>query len=617
MSDMKHSFLVLCAAALAATACTNDELGNGTLPQGARPLVINASGLQSIATPQTRGTLEGNWDGVKTVGVRVQLSTSFPSKEYKVEAKAGSSNAHLSPAEPLGAGDVAFWWTSTTETKTVTAWCPYGDGNIPSVWTIPVEQTAGNMQAADLLLARKEGMTLQESETGTFEFRHMLSKVRINLKASDYLQSAAKVDVQLLDQYTSADFDDAAQTLVGNGGRGNAITPCPLETPEQGCYASYEALVIPFTADDKDKTDELIGITVDDDAEYVYRLPKDYNGNLFQQGLVYTFNITVDAKGLDVQVSESIDWNATNPGSGGITLKDTYDQATNTYYVYTAEGLDAWATKARTDLTVSCILMDDIDYNDKEWTTIGTGNTSIESYSGTFDGGGHTIRNIKIKDNAQNNGLFGYIAGGGTVKNLTVKNASMTTSSTKYGIIAAWNDGTIENCVVSSCDITGSSGYVGCFSSENRGRISRCRVDDVNVLGDTFGGIVWNNQGRIEASSFQGHINADGGALAEWNLGGTIIACWTNATHQEGKTVAGIVRTLLDGSVTACYYGGDMDAGILEDNTGNGDATKVGGSSFWTWKEASDLMNNELGPDFGWHLQTDNWYTPPTLVPNN
>ena len=614
MSDMKHSFLVLCAAALAATACTNDELGNGTLPQGARPLVINASGLQSIATPQTRGTLEGNWDGVKTVGVRVQLSTSFPSKEYKVEAKAGSSNAHLSPAEPLGAGDVAFWWTSTTETKTVTAWCPYGDGNIPSVWTIPVEQTAGNMQAADLLLARKEGMTLQESETGTFEFRHMLSKVRINLKASDYLQSAAKVDVQLLDQYTSADFDDAAQTLVGNGGRGNAITPCPLETPEQGCYASYEALVIPFTADDKDKTDELIGITVDDDAEYVYRLPKDYNGNLFQQGLVYTFNITVDAKGLDVQVSESIDWNATNPGSGGIALEDHYDQATKTYYVYTADGLNAWATKARTDLTISCILMDDIDYNNKEWTAIGDpGN----QYAGTFDGGGHTIRNIKINDNAQNNGLFGYIAGGGTVKNLTVENASLTTSDTKnYGIIAAWNDGTIENCVVSFCDITGSSGYVGCISYQNFGRISCCRVDDANVSCGSFGGIVWLNNGRIEASSFQGHINADGGALVETNIiGGTIIACWTNATHEEGKTVAGIVRYLDGGSVTACYYGGDMDAGILE---GNGDATKVDGSSdLWNWEFATGSMNNRLGPDFGWHWQTDNGYTPPTLVPNN
>ena len=96
--------------------------------------------------------------------------------------------------------------------------------------------------------------------------------------------------------------------------------------------------------------------------------------------------------------------------------------------------------------------------------------------------------------------------------------------------------------------------------------------------------------------------------------GGTIIACWTDATHQEGKTVAGIVRNLYGGSVTACYYGGDMDTGILDDRTGIGDATKVDGSSLWNWKYATAFMNNKLGPDFGWHWQTDNEYTPPTLV---
>ena len=319
MSDMKHSFLVLCAAALAATACTNDELGNGTLPQGARPLVINASGLQAIATPQTRGTLEGNWDGVETVGVRVEIP-SLPLKKYKVEAEAaGSGNAHLSPAEPLGAGDVAFWWTSTTETKTVTVWCPYGDGYIPDVWTIPDVQTAENMQTTDLLLARKEGMTLQDCETGTFEFRHMLSKVRINLKASEYLQSAAKVDVRLLDQYTMANILTATLTLSGLSTRDKDITPYQLETPDPGCYASYEALVIPLDADEVAATDELIGITVDG-AEYVYRLPDDYNNALFLGGYVYTFNITVDAKGLEVSVSESINWENGGTGSGNITL---------------------------------------------------------------------------------------------------------------------------------------------------------------------------------------------------------------------------------------------------------------------------------------------------------
>ena len=314
---MKHT-LILVAAALVLAACSQDEPTGDSLPGGARPLVINASGLQSIATPQTRGTLEGNWDGVKTVGVRVEIP-SLPLKKYKVEAKAGSGNAHLSPAEPLGAGDVAFWWTSTTETKTVTAWCPYGDGYIPAVWTIPDVQTAENMQTTDLLCARKEGMTLQDCETGTFEFRHMLSKVRINLKASDYLQNAAKVDVRLLDQYTMASIVTATLTLYGLSTRDKDITPYQLETPEPGCYASYEALVIPLDADEVAATDELIGITVDG-AEYVYHLPDDYNNALFLGGYVYTFNITVDAKGLEVSVAQSTAWTDGNDGEGSVVL---------------------------------------------------------------------------------------------------------------------------------------------------------------------------------------------------------------------------------------------------------------------------------------------------------
>ena len=315
---MKHT-LILVAAALVLAACSQDEPAGDTLPGGKRPLVINASGLQSIATPQTRGTLEGNWDGVETVGVRVEIP-SLPLKKYKVEAEAaGSGNAHLSPAEPLGAGDMAFWWTSTTETKTVTAWCPYGDGYIPAWWTIPEKQTAENMQAADLLFARKEGMTLQDCETGTFEFRHMLSKVRINLKASEYLQSAVKVDVRLLDQYTMASIVTATLTLSGLSTRDKDITPYQLETPESGCYASYEALVIPLDADEVAATDELIGITVDG-AEYVYHLPDDYNNALFLGGYVYTFNITVDAKGLEVSVAQSTAWTSGDDGEGSVAL---------------------------------------------------------------------------------------------------------------------------------------------------------------------------------------------------------------------------------------------------------------------------------------------------------
>lgn len=606
MSDMKHSFLVLCAAALAATACTNDELGNGTLPGGKYPLELTAANLhEAVATPAvtgTRSTVDGNWEDALSVAVQVG-GENGPVKEYKVASTSG--NGAKLTCSTLTEADTQFWWTSSNESKKVRAWYPYSE-TVPVDWSVSLTQTEETLKKEDFMMT--DGQVTVSLNNPQIAFSHLLAKVEINLIQSEYLRNASKVSVSLPGMYetgTLRDLSSSRPVIVRNNEEkaDKEIIPYRLPSANDGCYASYQALIIP---DEEQKTRK-INVIVDD---VIYTLS---NMATYNPRFRYTYNITVQEEGLEIaSIEQSIDWDATNPGSGGITLKDHYDQATKTYYVYTADGLDAWAEKAKTDLTVSCILMDDIDYNDKEWTAIGDpGN----QYAGTFDGGGHTIRNIKINGNAQNNGLFGYIAGGGIVKNLTVKNASMTTSGTKYGIIAAWNDGTIENCVVSSCDITGSSDYVGCISYQNFGRISCCRVDKANVSCGSFGGIVWLNNGRIEASSFQGHIDADGGALVETNsiIGGTIIACWTDATHEEGKTVAGIVRYLDGGSVTACYYGGDMDAGILE---GNGDATKVDGSTC-PWGLAAGLMNSELGLDFGWHWQTDNEYTPPTLVPNN
>ena len=602
-----HTFSAL-ALLLAATACTRDDAR--TLPDGTQPLTLTAAIEGSAGT---RATVDNRWNGNETIALQVTDGDGTDWYDYMVDDKGNMS------------GD--YYWTNPGSVTVLGLYPNIMAESNDWTWSVEEDQSSdADYQSGDLLCS--ESKSVGFSQTPNLTFYHQTAKVVVNIKQEGLPTSidATANDISLtIGEGLALDGTFTLPTAADGNGRWlgtwttgstkGSIKPHLATTPETGNFATYEALVIP---QDVTAGTRLLTFTAEKDGKaygpFYYTLQKDA---VWKPGHVYTCDITIFHHGLDVQVSESIDWNATNPGSGGITLEDHYDQATKTYYVYTADGLDAWATKARTDLTISCILMDDIDYNDKEWTAIG--NTSIDSYSGTFDGGGHTIRNIKIKDNAQNNGLFGYIAGGGTVKNLTVKNASMTTSSTKYGIIAAWNDGTIENCIVSSCDITGSSDYVGCISYQNFGRISRCRVDDANVSCGSFGGIVWLNQGRIEASSFQGHIVADGGALVDINgiTGGTIIACWTDATHEEGKTVAGIVRNLYGGSVTACYYGGDMDTGILDDRTGIGDATKVGGSSFWTWEEAADLMNKELGPDFGWHWQTDNGYTPPTLVPNN
>ena len=289
-----------------------------------------------------------------------------------------------------------------------------------------------------------------------------------------------------------------------------------------------------------------------------------------------------------------------------------YNAETNTYTVSTAEGLQAWAKAAQSNLSLNCILAEDIDYDNQDWTAIGG---LYNEYAGTFDGEGHAIRNITIKGDASHNGLFGYLAGSSAVKNLTVENAKMTTVSrtNNNAIIAGQNDGTIENCVISSCTIDGNSFVVGGITCFNRGRISCCRIDDAQMSGKDFGGIVKINVGRIEASSFQGFIDADdngaGAVVFQNGIGGTIVACWTDATRPDGKTLAGIARYLDRGSVTACFYGGNTDGGILEDNTGNGDATKVDGD----WTDAVSKMNAALTDDYGWEWTIEAPNTLPTL----
>ena len=85
--------------------------------------------------------------------------------------------------------------------------------------------------------------------------------------------------------------------------------------------------------------------------------------------------------------------------------------------------------------TANAVLTADIDLGGREWapiapsTTFRSNATSVarttdKSYSGTFDGQGHTISNFEIRTNRAEltSGLFGAVTG--TIQNLGIVNAS-------------------------------------------------------------------------------------------------------------------------------------------------------------------------------------------------
>lgn len=113
----------------------------------------------------------------------------------------------------------------------------------------------------------------------------------------------------------------------------------------------------------------------------------------------------------------------------------------------------------RNNLTGKYILMNDIDLSEAtaEEGELDTGHgwTPIQNFKGTFDGGGHRIRGMKIRGTAPSNyiGLFGSTTSNATVKNLGLVDVEINVNAENYdndvycGAIVGSHDGTIiEKC---------------------------------------------------------------------------------------------------------------------------------------------------------------------------
>ena len=78
----------------------------------------------------------------------------------------------------------------------------------------------------------------------------------------------------------------------------------------------------------------------------------------------------------------------------------------NPYQIATADNLRWFNTQCNTQPTACAVLTEDIDMESLNW-------TPVSNYSGTFDGQGHTLKNLKVKDDFHTDaiGLFGQTRG--------------------------------------------------------------------------------------------------------------------------------------------------------------------------------------------------------------
>ena len=495
----------------AATACTQDDLGGGTLPEGEYPLVIRATGLQAVATPaSTRATVDGDWQGVQTVA----LSVGGTVKEYDVTA----SDADGYKTATLSSDTDPFWWTSR-EDITVSAWWPYNAtdmGTMPAVVVAADQSTQTAFQGSDFISAKAQTV---QFDNPTLEFSHRTARITVLLKPGDGIPSVTGANVSV--------------TGLGTD-NGN---PATIRTYEAG-GDTYEALTAPQTV--KANTPF---IQVDlGGGTYYFRPHSDV---VLEAGNRYTYTVSVNATGLTLEGCTIGGW--TDGGSESGTAEDLgyFIQDDGSYTVYTANGLKEWAEAVQTDPTLNITLTADIDLTGETWTPVGMN----RPYSGTFNGQGHTITGLNISSSSGAVALFNNIGGAGKVMNLQLKDVTYN-GSTAMGGIAHGNSGTITACsVTGTLTTTSNTAYVGGIAAINLGNITACWFSGT-ITGGRIGGVAGSN---ISTGSYYGRITAcfygdNAGQGVYSNQGGTV-----EATKVEGTITW---QTAVDG-MNAALTGND------------------------------------------------------------
>lgn len=134
--------------------------------------------------------------------------------------------------------------------------------------------------------------------------------------------------------------------------------------------------------------------------------------------------------------------------------------------------------------------------------------TPIPTFSGTFQGNGHTISGLTLTGSGNVRGLFRYIQNGATVQDLTVTGTIHPNGhQDELGLLAGSNAGRILNCIASGT-VMGDNrigGLVGI--NETGGELVGCAFSGSVTGKHSTAGVVGENRGTLTCCSNSGSIN--------------------------------------------------------------------------------------------------------------
>ena len=241
------------ALLLAATACTQDDAG--LLPEAPEgiPMTFTATGLNPTAatTTGTRATVDGNWEGVTTVAIQIGSEV----KAYRVTSSADNLTVTLSSDDP-------HYWAGGSSV-TVSAWCPYTDGqtSMPAV-TVQADQSGDGYAQSDHIGVTEE--LHYDGGTPTLDFTHRTARIVVTVSGGTSSISSVRL----------------TNLSTANGNPGEIIA-------HDAGSGTYEALVAPQSVI---KGTAFITIATADGKTYVYQMKDNADWDV---GVEYKYGISI------------------------------------------------------------------------------------------------------------------------------------------------------------------------------------------------------------------------------------------------------------------------------------------------------------------------------------
>ncbi len=590
------------ALLLLLAACTKDELADGDrLPEGQYPLEIAA------VTLSVEGGEAQPWGAPQTRVSETEdgMGSVFDADDpFTVQIDGSTETATYAVQDNNTVkAETPLYWSDTGE-HTVTAWYP---------------ATGGTLDLGD----QSQSLVYLLSGTGTGDyltpvtltFTHSLAKVRVTPTGD------ALGEVQSLQLYTYTQCTYEKGTVV-QGSQEGWIEMKKCEYTENGnAITCWEANVVPG-----------------------YTITKLRANGTEERNL--SAAITPEA-GKFYNITLNYDPGYTEVSEGNYTVNNEKG----------LKNLAELVNNGATDINIT--LNTDLNLTNMEWTPIGT---ESQPYTGTFDGGGHTITGLKIDQSGTDNvGLIGRLGSGGKVQDVTLTEVNVT-GGTYVGGIAGQTDGTVENCSVNGT-VTGQN-QTGGIVGRNFSTISGCSAEGTvtgntnvggisglcvpnydtgtsSLIGSTIegchstaavsgissvGGVVGNlgngcslmacySTGNVTATITYGYAHV--GGVVGINGQGTVTACYHatgEITSSVGDRIGGIAGCNDQGTFTACYWENNLNSGTGS-NSGTDDTHKVGVTDV-TWLDAVAQMNTALhSAGSGWHYELNGAL--PTLEEKN